>query len=106
MKQLFLLLALCLYSFSIHARNLKFQIIPQPQHIEMCKGKGINYDEIRFILNKSQTQYPVLGSFLDALPRKEKSGKGVFLHISTENVPESPEGYVLTVQRRVCQNVC
>lgn len=99
MKKIFLLLAWCLCSFSIQARTLEFQIIPQPQHIEMHKGRGINYDEIRFILNKSQTQYPVLGSFLDALPRKEKPGKGVFLHIHTENVPDSPEGYVLTVQR-------
>ena len=99
MKKIFLLLAWCLCSFSIQARTLKFQIIPQPQHIEMHKGRGINYDEIRFILNKSQTQYPVLGSFLDALPRTEKPGKGVFLHIHTENVPDSPEGYVLTVQR-------
>lgn len=99
MKKIFLLLAWCLCSFSIQARSLKFQIIPQPQHIEMHKGRGINYDEIRFILNKSQTQYPALGSFLDALPRKEKPGKGVFLHIHTENVPDSPEGYVLTVQR-------
>lgn len=99
MKKIFLFLAWCLCSFSIQARTLKFQIIPQPQHIEMHKGRGINYDEIRFILNKSQTQYPVLGSFLDALPRKEKPGKGVFLHIHTENVPDSPEGYVLTVQR-------
>lgn len=99
MKKIFLFLAWCLCSFSIQARSLKFQIIPQPQHIEMHKGRGINYDEIRFILNKSQTQYPVLGSFLDALPRTEKPGKGVFLHIHTENVPDSPEGYVLTVQR-------
>lgn len=99
MKKIFLFLAWCLCSFSIQARTLKFQIIPQPQHIEMHKGRGINYDEIRFILNKSQTQYPVLGSFLDALPRTEKPGKGVFLHIHTENVPDSPEGYVLTVQR-------
>ena len=99
MKKIFLLLAWCLCSFSIQARTLKFQIIPQPQHIEMHKGRGINYDEIRFILNKSQTQYPVLGSFLDALPRTEKPGKGVFLHIHTENVSDSPEGYVLTVQR-------
>lgn len=99
MKKIFLLLAWCLCSFSIQARTLEFQIIPQPQHIEMHKGRGINYDEIRFILNKSQTQYPVLGSFLDALPRTEKPGKGVFLHIHTENVPDSPEGYVLTVQR-------
>lgn len=99
MKKIFLLLAWCLCSFSIQARTLEFQIIPQPQHIEMHKGRGINYDEIRFILNKSQTQYPVLGSFLDALPRTEKPGKGVFLHIHTENVPDSPEGYVLIVQR-------
>lgn len=99
MKQLFLLLALYLCSFSIQAKNLKFQIIPQPQHVEMHKGRGINYNEIRFILNKSQTRYPVLGFFLDALPRTEKPGKGVFLHIRTENVPDSPEGYVLTVQR-------
>lgn len=99
MKKIFLLLAWCLCSFSIQARTLEFQIIPQPQHIEMHKGRGINYDEIRFILNKSQTQYPVLGSFLDALPRTEKPGKGVFLHVHTENVPDSPEGYVLTVQR-------
>lgn len=99
MKKIFLLLAWCLCSFSIQARTLEFQIIPQPQHIEMHKGRGINYDEIRFIFNKSQIQYPVLGSFLDALPRTEKPGKGVFLHIHTENVPDSPEGYVLTVQR-------
>ena len=54
----------------------------------MLKGKGIMYHEIRFILNESDTQYPTLSPILDALPRKEKKGKGIFLHIKNNNVPE------------------
>ena len=98
MKLLIVLFTLFIWNFTILAKDLKFQIIPKPQHIEMLKGKGIMYHEIRFILNESDTQYPTLSPILNALPRKEKKGKGIFLHIKNNNVPESTEGYVLKIE--------
>lgn len=98
MKILFVLFTLCMWSSSLHAKKVEFQLIPQPQQIETFRGKGINHHEIRFILNKSENRYPILGPLLDALPRKERPGKGIYLHIQNENVPESAEGYVLLIQ--------
>lgn len=75
-----------------------FQILPKPQHVETLKGKGLHCNDIRFIVCPD-TCMPVLGTLLDCLPRTETNGKGVFLHLTRRDVPESEEGYTLTMQK-------
>ena len=43
---------------------------------------------------------PVLGAYLDALPRYKADGKGVMLvKTDDKDVPESEEGYVLEIRK-------
>ena len=50
-----------------------------------------------YILTEDDTPMPVLGDLLDALPRSERKGIGVYLSLAQQDMPDSPEGYVLTV---------
>ena len=45
MKKILLLLCLCLFIEEVASRELDktFQLLPQPQSIELTSGKGINY---------------------------------------------------------------
>lgn len=75
-----------------------FQILPLPQEIEVRKDRGLDVDELSFVVVQGEAEMPVLGNLLDELPRYAKKGaKGVILSLTEENVPESPEGYVLEV---------
>lgn len=94
------LLSLCMFfTLNLYARSLDkvFQLLPQPQSVEVFAGKGFMYDELTFVSVVPGTQVPVLGALTDALPRSGRAGKGLFLQLSGQNVPDSPEGYVLEV---------
>lgn len=94
------LLSLCMFfTLNLYARSLDkvFQLLPQPQSVEVLAGKGFMYDELTFVSVAPGTQVPVLGALTDALPRSGRAGKGLFLQLSGQNVPDSPEGYVLEV---------
>ena len=94
------LLSLCMFfTLNLYARSLDkvFQLLPQPQSVEVLAGKGFMYDELTFVSVVPGTQVPVLGALTDALPRSGRAGKGLFLLLSEQNVPDSPEGYVLEV---------
>ena len=84
---------------SLSARSLDktFQLLPQPQSIEVLSGKGFMYNELTFVSAASGTPVPVLGPLADVLPRNRRSGKGLYLQLSDQHVPDSPEGYVLEV---------
>ena len=84
----------------IQAISSVFQILPKPQHIEELKGKGISGTDLQFIVNQSSGEMPVLGPILNALPQAEMQGKGVYLTITDKDVPESEEGYVLSVNEK------
>lgn len=84
----------------IQAISSVFQILPKPQHIEELKGKGISGTDLQFIVNQSSGEMPVLGPILNALPQAEMQGKGVYLTITDKDVPESEEGYVLSVSEK------
>lgn len=71
--------------------------MPQPQSIEVLSGKGFMYNELTFVSTTSGTPVPVLGPLADVLPRNRRSGKGLYLQLSDQHVPDSPEGYVLEV---------
>lgn len=80
---------------SAGAINGTFQLIPQPQSIEKYPGKGIAWNDIKYIC--SETEIPVLSPLLDALPQSRRTGIGVELIITDQHVPESPEGYILEI---------
>lgn len=94
-----LLIALFLSIATVSGRELDkaFQILPQPQSVEMQSGKGFAYTELAYLTADPGTPIPVLGTLLSNLPQRKGSGKGVMLKLSTAYVPDSPEGYVLTV---------
>ncbi len=77
--------------------NPKFQILPQPQKVEVFSDSGIRGSELSWITAADGVKMPVLGACLDALPRYETKSKGVRLVMTGSGVPESEEGYVLEV---------
>ena len=99
MKIQFLLIGLLLGVNGLLARNLDkaFQLLPQPQSVEVFSGKGVMHTDLKFVSAAPGTPVPVLGMLTDVLPRAERAGKGVYLQLSGQNVPDSPEGYVLVV---------
>ncbi|WP_289007363.1 glycoside hydrolase family 20 zincin-like fold domain-containing protein [uncultured Parabacteroides sp.] len=84
---------------SLFARNLDktFQLLPQPQSVEVLSGKGLSFGELSYVSSTEGTSIPVLGEIVDGLPQSKRSGKGVRFQLSTTNVPDSPEGYVLEI---------
>ena len=86
----------------LFARSLDkaFQLLPQPQSIEVYNGKGIRFGDLKYILAEAETRIPVLGILIDGLPHSKRSGKGLFLTLSKQNVPDSPEGYVLEINNK------
>lgn len=76
MKKILLLLCLCLFIEEIASRELDktFQLLPQPQSIELTSGKGINYWELSYILSSDTTSIPILGDMLNKLPRCPRKG--------------------------------
>ena len=62
MKKILLLLCLCLFIEEVASRELDktFQLLPQPQSIELTSGKGINYWELSYILSSDTTSIPIL----------------------------------------------
>lgn len=84
---------------SLFARNLDktFQLLPQPQSVEVRSGKGVSFGELTYVASASNTQIPVLGAITEGFPQSKCSGKGILFQLSETNVPDSPEGYVLDI---------
>ena len=76
-----------------------FQIIPEPQKMEIRSVSGIYGTDLKWITVSEGEIMPVLGAALDALPRYDAGGKGIVLVKTDSDVPESEEGYVLEVDR-------
>lgn len=73
-----------------------FQLIPQPQKLEIKSGKGLHYSELSFVQALENFVIPILGNLAGSLPQYEKKGKGICLQLSkSANLPESAEGYIL-----------
>lgn len=77
-----------------------FRIIPQPQEVNLTKGRGLAYNELKYIIARDSATIPVLGTLAGQLPRCDKKGKGVQLILSDKGLPDSPEGYILEVDGR------
>lgn len=91
--------SMLLVTGSLLARNLDktFQLLPQPQSIEVRTGKGLNYTELSYVVSVGEAPIPVLGTVTNGLPQSKQAGKGVSFQLSQTNVPDSPEGYVLEI---------
>ena len=102
MKIQLFVISLLLAASSLHARSLDkaFRLLPQPQSVEVLPGKGILYSDLKFVSAAPGTPVPVLGALTDVLPRAGRAGKGLFLQLSGQHVPDSPEGYVLEVNNK------
>lgn len=100
MKNITLIIAFTLFFVNnISGKSLpeSFQILPNPQKIEVYSPKGLYGTDLLFIVADSNVSFPVLGYNLDRLPQCKKKGKGVYLKISQEGTPDSDEGYILEV---------
>lgn len=96
-----LIFLLVLWAFlPVEAKTLNecFRIIPKPQQIEVKKGEGLKFGDLRYVSVSDTVAMPVLGALMDGLPRVPKSGKGVILKLTDKHVPESVEGYVLEIR--------
>lgn len=84
---------------SLCARNLDetFQLLPQPQSIEVLSGKGLDFGELSYVSSAEGTPLPVLDGIIGGLPQSKRAGKGVWFQLSTTDVPGSGEGYVLEI---------
>ena len=96
----FILIALLCFTH-LFASNQKalFQILPQPQSVKMIGGDAFLYTDLKYIAASPTAQLPILGRMLDNLPQIQQVGKGTYLELTDENVPESPEGYVLDIKK-------
>ena len=79
--------------------NSKFQMLPQPQSVEVYSEKGLNYSEISYISMVGGMEITALPDMLRMLPQVNQKGKGVVLQQTTSGVPDSEEGYILEVLR-------
>lgn len=97
-----LFISMLLVTGSLFARSLDktFQLLPQPQSIEVLNGKGLNYGDLSYVVSAGEAPIPVLGAITDGLPQSERAGRGVHFQLSQTNVPDSPEGYVLEITNK------
>lgn len=78
MKRIFILICVFVFSGEVFAKEpiAGFRLIPQPQKIELMRGKGLGYGELKYLIAQDSTAVPVLGVLLDGLPRVKKRVRG------------------------------
>ena len=78
-----------------------FRIIPQPRDIEVFGGRGLSYGELNNLVKEGEFDRPVMGQILSLLPEtgRKKTGTLTLMLNYGDNVPESSEGYTLTISR-------
>jgi hypothetical protein len=90
------------FPYLLSAKELpkQFGILPQPQKIEIT-GEDLFYgSELSFIIAEGNPEIPVLKGLINELPRYRNGSKGITLQLSEAGTPESPEGYILEVNRK------
>ena len=99
MKKILISLCLLLAGGFLCAQSADdvFQLLPQPQSMVRISGKGIDFNELTYVVTDGKAAFPVFGPLVDRLPRVKRAGKGIVLKLSERDVPDSPEGYVLEV---------
>lgn len=84
-------------TLSARTPDKTFQLLPQPQSVEVLADKGLHFGELSYVSASEGTSIPVLGEIVDGLPQSNRAGKGVRFQLTTAGVPDSPEGYVLEI---------
>lgn len=107
MKRIITTMTMCFAMFSSQGQQLDpgFQILPQPQKIEVYNNEGIKGSALSYIVAADSIQIPVLGTHLSTLPHLISKGKGIRLILTQANMPKSVEGYVLEITAndiRIC----
>lgn len=74
----------------------EWALLPSPQEIKLTGQGEILGSEFAYVQAKD-CKMPMLYGNLDRLPQCPRPGRGVFLEIDTISAPDSPEGYILTV---------
>ena len=76
-----------------------FQIVPQPQKIELLPDNGLTFDKLTNLKMIGGFDRPVMGEILSLLTESHVSGSGTLtLKLDSSGIaPESQEGYVLTI---------
>ena len=80
-----------------------FQILPQPQNIELLSEAGIKFNELTFLVSSDDISIPVLGQITSTLIQSNPnvSGqKGVVLELTTQDASVSAEAYVLRISNK------
>ena len=77
-----------------------FRVLPTPRKVEILPGGGLSPEQLRTVVAGEGVTRPVMGAFLNPLPYGAFEEDGALtLKLSTaSNIPESVEGYILTVQ--------
>ncbi len=96
----FLLASLQIFAFDSSDFEKKFKLLPRPQKVELLNSKGLSYSSLHAILLNGSFNKPVLYGSLNYLPLAGKQNAGVLgLTLSNDkDVPQSSEGYVLTIK--------
>jgi hexosaminidase len=78
-----------------------FNIIPNPRKIEFADGHGLSFNELLRIKLDGDFNRPVMGHILSMLTETDKSELGTLtLKLANhEDLPESEEGYILTISK-------
>lgn len=71
-------------------------LLPAPHQIELTGGGEAPADRYTYI-SAEEDALPVLFGRMDALPRAQRPGSGIFLALDSVTTPESREGYVLEI---------
>lgn len=92
-----LLACLLFVTGSLFARNLDktFQLLPQPQSVEVLSGKGLNFGELSYVSSAEGASIPVLGEIVNGLPQSKRAGKGVWFQLSTTMYQTLPKDMCL-----------
>ena len=88
----------CLSGFA-KGLDRRFQILPQPQSVEVLSEKGIDYTSFAYIQLVEGLDKEALPDLLKSLPNSPQKGKGIALALTEAGVPDSEEGYILEVRR-------
>ena len=88
----------CLSGFS-KSLDRRFQILPQPQSVEVLSEKGLDYTSLTYIQLVEGLDKEALPDLLKSLPNSPQKGKGIALFLTEAGVPDSEEGYILEVRR-------
>ena len=75
-----------------------FRLLPQPQKVEILKGEGLRYADLRAVYLKNTTQKPVMPERLGILPLSGVKSAGIVsLIINSSLTLPSSEGYILEI---------